>query len=67
MNIKNFARGVGSILGLYPSDNNRSQIIASKNISDEESFKKDMQAVAQDFKSVMEIMDNEKQKNRDSE
>jgi hypothetical protein len=62
MNFKSFARGVGSILDIFPADNNRSGIIKHESLSDEEALKNDAQAIEQDFKKAMGYINGENKK-----
>lgn len=52
MNIKNFLRGAGSILDIYPNGNNRICIPMPVILSDEEALKKDWEIIGNDIASA---------------
>ncbi len=54
MNIKDFTRGMGSVLEIFPSNNRRDDYLDTPFISsDEDAIKQDWQTVGEDIKSVI--------------
>lgn len=63
MSIKNFARGMGSVIDIFPSENGRNYIIKTENLSDAEAFQKDAHVIEQDFKNVIGCINDKEQEN----
>jgi hypothetical protein len=66
MSMKSFIRGMGSVFDIYPTDNNRNQIVKAPTVSDAEAFRKDLEAIGQDFKYAIGCVDEEKRQDEES-
>lgn len=58
MNLENFTSGMGSILNLFPTNENRE--LNFKVVSDEEALMKDWEAISDDFNVALEKCNSEK-------
>jgi hypothetical protein len=53
MNTQAFIRGMGSVLEVFPSNRDIKTPFDISVLSDEETFRKDLEAVGNDFKTVI--------------
>jgi len=53
MDIKDFTRGMGSVVELFPASNNRDDYLIISTCSDEEALKQDWSAIGEDIKAAI--------------